>query len=75
LLSFGRGVVVIFGFIDPDCHLVRGAGQEKRKLRGDVPTVADHADPFAFRLPIESSALLEILLTPNPLGVAKASFG
>lgn len=39
------------------------------------PTVANHANPFGFRLAVELGALHEILLAAYALGVAEACFG
>jgi hypothetical protein len=39
------------------------------------PTVANHANPFGFRLAVELGAFHEILLAAYALGVAEACFG
>ena len=38
------------------------------------PTVANHANPFGFRLAVELGALHKILLAAYTLGVTKACF-
>ena len=59
-----------------DLYILRGmleniGGEDERR---DLPTIADHADTFAFCLAIEPSAFLEILLAAYGLRIAETCF-